>query len=137
MPSDTARQYVQRSLWDNLAQYRSEQDPLPEIAENACILLSLDNNNALQVSAYVAQQLAASFEIPVRSRNKYLILENKTRIIPIPFFFSSKEDKVILAPLENNRIGIYDYSDETLWILFFGASDTRRFIVEYEASACF
>lgn len=131
MPTDTTRQSVQRSLWKKLAEYRPEQDTLPEITENARILLSLDHNS-LQVSAFEAQQLAGSFEIPVRSRGKYLILENKTRMIPIPFFFSSKEDKTILAPLKNNRIGIHVYSDETLWILFFGASDTRRFISEYE-----
>lgn len=132
MPVDTTRQFVNRSLWERLSQYRPEQDTLPETTEDARILLLLDNNT-LRVSAYEAQQYVGSFEIPVRSRRKYLILEHKTRIIPIPFFFSSKEDKAILTPLKNNRIGIYDYSDETLWILFFGASDTRRSMSEYES----
>jgi hypothetical protein len=135
---DTAGRYVlrQRSLWDKLAEYRSVQDTLPVQTENARILLSLENNKTLRVSAYDGLQATASFEIPVRKRRKYLILENKSRIIPIPLiYFSVKEDKTILAPLKNKRIGIYDYSDETLWILFFGASKTGRSISEYQEVA--
>lgn len=30
-------------------------------------------------------------------------------------------------------IGIYDYDDESLWILFFGASNTAAAIYEYES----
>ena len=32
----------------------------------------------------------------------------------------------------NNRLGIMNYNDNTLWILFFGASNTGRTIEEYE-----
>ncbi|MBD1431636.1 hypothetical protein H8B06_02265 [Sphingobacterium sp. DN00404] len=132
-PIDTTGRYGRVSLWRKLAPYRSVKDSLPEIAANAHIRLSLEDNKTLKVTASENQQAVAIFEIPVRRRGEYLILENKTRIIPIPFiYFSVKENKTILVLLKNNRIGIYDYDDESLWILFFGASNTAAAIYEYE-----
>ncbi|MBE8719614.1 hypothetical protein [Sphingobacterium pedocola] len=130
---DTTALYRHMSLWNKLSPYRSQIETLSQVSENATIHLSLENNKTLKVVAYENRRSVASFEIPVRKRGKYLILKNKTRIIPIPFiYFSVKEDKTILAPLQNNRIGIYRYNDESLWILFFGASQTGRSIHEYE-----
>lgn len=133
-PIDTTGRYGRISLWRKLAPYRLAKDSLPEVAENARIRLSLENDEILKINAYENQQAVANFEIPIRKRGKYLILKNKTRIIPIPFiYFSVKENKTILAPLKNNRIGICDYDDESLWILFFGASNTAAAIYEYES----
>ncbi len=132
-PADSSRDYARIPLWNQLAMYRPEKDSLPEIHRNAEISLSLEKNNMLKVIAYQDQEQLDGFEIPVRKRGKYLILENKTRVIPIPIiYFEVKESKEILAPLKNNRIGIHGYSDHTLWILFFGASSPGRSINEYE-----
>ncbi|WP_229738813.1 hypothetical protein [Parapedobacter pyrenivorans] len=120
------------SLWDKLAAYRLEKDTLPPVSGEAIIRLSLVTDTRLNVEAYQQQQLIAGFAIPVRKRGKYLILEKKRTMIPIPvIYFDVKEAITILAPLKNNRIGIHRYSDHTLWILFFGASNTGRSIEEY------
>lgn len=119
-------------LWTTLAMYRTQKDTLPQVHADAVIQLSLLEEKTLEVSAFENGLQVGSFEIPVRKRNKYLILKNKVRTIPIPLFFSMREDKAILATLKNGSIGYYSYSDETLWILFFGASKTGRFMHEYQ-----
>lgn len=119
------------SLWTTLSNYRTEQTVLPHIYENAKIQLLLVNH-ILKVTAIQNKEEIASFEIPVSKKGNYLILKNKIQIIPIPiFYWSIKEDKTILVPLANNNLGIHSYTDETLWILFFGASNTVRSINEY------
>jgi len=131
MPKDG--QVSTGSLWGSLSHYRLEKTELPEVGEEAVIRLSLINSDTLTVSAIENEQVAGSFEIPVRRRGKYLILEKKVKMIPIPvLYFSSREDKTILAPLANGSIGYYSYSDETLWILFFGASQTGNVIHEFQ-----
>ncbi len=120
------------TLWNVLAAYRPGQDTLPSIPDHAIVRLALRENNALAVSAHCGDQTIAGFDIPVRKRDKYLILEKERRMIPIPvIYFNIQEEIAILSPLENNRLGFHRYSDETLWILFFGASKTGRSIEEY------
>ncbi|MBD1433537.1 hypothetical protein H8B06_11915 [Sphingobacterium sp. DN00404] len=120
------------SLWTNLAHFRQEKQNLPEVGDNAVIQLTLEKSNSLTVTAFQDEQQIARFDTPVRKRGKYLILENKTRTIPIPvLFFSLDEHKTILAPLENGSIGFYGYESETLMILFMGASKSGNFIHEY------
>lgn len=134
-PAETKRRYTVRlyPLWDMLAAYRPEKDTLPPVSGEAIIRLFLEADTLLNVEAFQQQQRIAGFKIPVRKRGKYLILEKKRKMIPIPIvYFDVKEAIAVLAPLENNRVGIYRYSDETLWILFFGASKTGRSIEEYK-----
>ena len=119
-------------LWTTLAMYHQENDTLPEVSNNAVIKLSLIDNKVLKVTAFEEEQMIGSFEIPVRKRSKYLILKSKIKTIPIPLFFSMNEDKAILATLKNGALGYYHYTDETLWILFFGASNTGRVMHEYQ-----
>lgn len=120
-------------LWETLSYYRLEKAELPAVGKEAVIRLSLTNSDTLTVSSIEDKQVIGSFEIPVRRRGTYLILEKKVRMIPIPIlYFSSDEDKTILAPLANGSIGYYSYSDETLMILFFGASRTSNTIREYQ-----
>lgn len=129
-PTDS-KLYGRTKLWDKLSRYCSEKDVLPQVPEDANIHLVL-KDKTLSVTAYQQHQAIGSFEIPVRKRGKYLILQNRVHVIPIPFiYFEIKEDKTILAPLKNNSIGIHGYSDHTLWILFFGASNGGRSIHEY------
>ncbi len=134
-PAEIKERYTvaRYSLWNGLAAYRLEKDTLPPVTGEATIRLSLKTDTLLNVEAYEQQQPIADFDVPVRKRGKYLVLEKKRKMIPIPFiYFDVKEAITILAPLENNRIGIHSYSDETLWILFFGASKTGRSIEEYK-----
>lgn len=134
-PSEIPRRYTVKAytLWDQLSFYNMEPDTASEIPEEASIRLSWVENDLLQVRAYQEEKLIASFDISVRKKGKYLILKKKRKMIPIPIiYFEIKEDITILAPLEKNRIGFYSYSDETLAILFFGASKTSRSISEYE-----
>ena len=121
------------ALWESLSYYRLEKTELPEVGEGAVVRLWLTNSDTLTVRAIEDGQVVGSFEIPVRRRGKYLILERKVSMIPIPvLYFSSHEDKTILAPLADGSIGYYSYNDETLWILFFGASQTSNVIHEYQ-----
>ncbi len=121
------------SLWRHLATYRPDSSSLPDISRDAIIQLSFVQNRLLKVDAYQNQTLLASFEIPVGKRKKYLILENRNHVIPIPIiYFETKEDKTVLSILQNDRIGISSYSDHTLWILFFGASAGGKSVYEFE-----
>jgi len=134
-PAEITERYtvVRSRLWDRLAAHRPEKDTLPPVRDEAIIRLALATESLLNVEAYQQQQRIAGFNVPVRKRGKYLILEKKRKMIPIPvIYFDVKEAITVLAPLKNNRVGIHRYSDHTLWILFFGASKTGRSIEEYE-----
>lgn len=134
-PADHSRRYTvaRYKLWDVLAWYRQENDTLATVPEQAIVRLSLTESDMLEVSAYQEGRFVAGFAIPVRKRGKYLVLKKERRVIPIPIIYFRVDEKMtILSPLENNRIGFHSFSDDTLWILFFGASNTRRSIEEYE-----
>lgn len=121
------------SLWISLSQFRQDKEGLPPVGDDALIQLTIEKSKKLTVTAFQEQQQIASFYIPVRQRGKYLILKNKTRIIPIPIlFFNLKEHKAILAPLENGSIGYYGYRSETLMILFMGATNESNYIHEHQ-----
>lgn len=135
VPAEIPRRYtvMKYNLWDQLRAYRMESDTLPSVPDEAGIRLSLVKNDFLKVAAYREQQLIARFDIPVRKKGKYLILKKRRKMIPLPIiYFDIEEDITILAPLENSRIGFHSYSDHSLWILFFGASNTGHSIEEYE-----
>lgn len=123
---------IKTDLWRTLASYRRDKDALIALSSDALIELSLVGNKVLRVTALEKGHAMASFEIPVKKRRKYLILKSKVRSIPIPLFFSMHEDKAVLATLSGGGLGYYHYTDETLWILFFGASTTGRTMHEYQ-----
>jgi hypothetical protein len=123
----------QSSLWMKLSHFRTIKDSLPSIPETALIHLQMQNNKTLKVAAYQVEILLASYTIPVKQRNNYLILENKNRVIPIPIlYFEIKEEKTILAPLANDRLGITTLNGHTLWILFMAAGGDSHFSAEYQ-----
>lgn len=104
-----------------------------EGGEDMQVRLTLINTNELKVDAVDSGQQIATFRIPVTPKNNYLILEKRRNLIPIPFiYFNIKEEISILSALQNGRIGYSSHQEDSLWIMFFGASNSGGIQKEYE-----
>ncbi|WP_099369881.1 hypothetical protein [Sphingobacterium sp. 1.A.5] len=126
----TVKEYT---LWDFLSFYRSDIDSTEKIPDDAILRLTVQPDSYLEVTAFKGNDKLSSFSISTRKEGNYLYLKKNRSMVPIPVvYFQIKEDISFLAPLDNNRLGIMNYNDNTLWILFFGASNTGRTIEEYE-----
>lgn len=135
MPAEIKQRFTVKgyTLWEFLSFYRSEKDSSEKIPEDAFIRLTVHPDNNLEVTAFGGNDELSSFSISTRKEGNYLYLRKNRSMVPIPIvYFQIKEEMSFLAPLENNRLGIMNYNDNTLWILFFGASNTGRTIEEYE-----
>ncbi len=121
------------SLWRLLSTFRVDKDSIMEGGEDMQVRLTLLNTGELKVDAVDSGQQIATFRIPVTPKNNYLILEKKRNLIPLPFiYFKVKEEISILSALQNGRIGYSSHHEDSLWILFFGASNTSGIQKEYE-----
>jgi len=120
------------SLWKLLSTFRVEKESVFEGEEDMQVRLTLINTNELKVDAVDSGQQKATFRIPVTQKDNYLILEKKRNLIPLPFiYFKVKEEISILSALQNERIGYSSHHEDSLWILFFGASNISRMQEEY------
>lgn len=119
-------------LWNRLSTFRNQKDSIKKIPSSANISLQLVNNKSIKVSAYGSNTLLDSFMIPIKKKKNYLVLNDKKQFIPIPIlFFYLNQKKTILAILKNGHLGFSSYDNETLWILFMGASTDNLFTYEY------
>jgi len=121
------------TLWERLSNFAPDQDSINAIPEDAEIRLDFNPGGTLKASVIAHGELTESLSIPVKKRHKHLILQNKTRVIPIPFlYFEIKEKKTVLALLENGHLGFSYYDSHSLWILVMAAGDDSAFTAEYE-----
>lgn len=112
------------SLWDlfyTSFYFKSDKTKIDNDA--VMVELKLISDNILEVNLISNNSIVNSLKLSGKIENGYFSVDKKVFLVPVPFFFFYKENKILLA---NNSAGdlvlIKDYRDYGWFIIIFGDS---------------